>query len=133
MHLVFKMTSQRPNIEFFEGISEDLSGVSLRRDRGSGHRIVLLVFNQLNAIERFNSYTKRFAKAIRLTDDEGTILMEPSSVQFIFGGPEGDDLQRVECKIELDRDEHWERFQRFMDRYAAANGMEYGESPPAVS
>lgn len=129
MHLVFKMTSQRPNIEFFEGISEDLSGVSLRRDRSSGHRIVLLVFNQLNAIERFNSYTKRFAKAIRLTDDEGTILMEPSSVQFIFGGPEGDDLQRVECKIELDRDEHWERFQRFMDRYAAANGMEYGESP----
>ena len=129
MSLVLTVTSSTPSIEFFEGISEELSGVSLRRDRQSGLRIVVLQFTRLKSIEQFNSYRTRFAKALRLTDGEGTILIEPSSVQFVFGGPEGDDLQRVECKIELDQEEHWERFQRFMDAYAAANGMEYGEPP----
>jgi photosystem II Psb28-2 protein len=129
MSLVSPVTHSIPSIEFFEGISEELSGVSLRRDRQTGSRIVVLQFTRLKSIEQFNSYRKRFAKALRLTDAEGTILMEPSSVQFIFGGPEGDDLQQVECKVELDREEHWQRFQRFMDAYATANGMEYGEPP----
>lgn len=121
------MTLTTPSIQFFEGISEDLSNVSLRRNRNSGNRIVLMTFDTLNALDRFNSFTKRFNNAIKLIDSEGEISIEPSSVQFIFGGPEGDDLQRVECKLEIDRDDHWERFVRFMDRYAEANEMEYGE------
>ncbi|NEQ28693.1 MAG: photosystem II reaction center protein Psb28 [Microcoleus sp. SIO2G3] len=121
------MTAVIPSIEFFEGLPEDLSGVSLRRNR-AGVRIVLFTFERLRAIDRFNSYTKRFANALRLTDSEGAISIEPSSVQFIFGGDEGDELKRVECKLEIDRDDHWERLMRFMQRYAEANGMEYGEA-----
>lgn len=121
------MTAVIPSIEFFEGLPEDLSGVSLRRSRAGG-RIVLFTFERLRAIDRFNSYTKRFANALRLTDSEGAISIEPSAVQFIFGGDEGDELKRVECKLEIDRDDHWERLMRFMQRYAEANGMEYGEA-----
>lgn len=122
------MADLAPSIEFFEGISEELSDVSLRRDRSTGVRTVLITFKTLKAIERFRSYTNRFAKALLLTDEEGKISIEPSSIQFVFGGPEGDDLQRVECKLEINRDEHWERFMRFMHRYAEANGMVYGET-----
>ena len=125
------MASSIPSIEFFDGIYEDLSGVSLRRDRQTGDRIVLMSFNQLKAIERFQSYTNRFSKALRLTDEEGQIDVQPDSVQFVFGGPEGDDLQRVDCKFAVTQDDHWDRFMRFMNRYADANGMEYGESNPA--
>jgi photosystem II Psb28-2 protein len=121
------MPSDLPIIEIFQGISEQLSDVSLRRNRDTGARIVVLTFSTMEAIERFNSYTKRFNQSIRLSDSEGDISITPSSVQFIFGGPEGDDLQRVECKIEIDQEDHWERFMRFMHRYAEANGMEYGE------
>jgi photosystem II Psb28-2 protein len=121
------MTDVIPLIEFFEGLPEDLSNISLRRNRMTGVRIVLLTFNRLKAIDRFNSYTKRFASALRLTDSEGAISIEPSSVQFIFGGDEGDELKRVECKLEIDREDHWERLMRFMQRYAEANEMEYGE------
>ncbi|MBD2089857.1 photosystem II reaction center protein Psb28 [Microcoleus sp. FACHB-1515] len=121
------MTAVIPSIEFFEGLPEDLSGVSLRRNRATGMRIVLFTFERLRAIDRFNSYTKRFANALKLTDSEGAISIEPSSVQFIFGGDEGDELKRVECKLEIDREDHWERLMRFMQRYAEANGMEYGE------
>lgn len=121
------MATVTPSIQFFQGISEELSGVSLRRNRMTGARSVIMVFDNLRSLEQFNSYTKRFNKALQLTDEEGEILIEPDSVQFIFGGAEGDDLQRVECQFELQREDHWERFLRFMNRYAAANGMEYGE------
>jgi photosystem II Psb28-2 protein len=121
------MSAPSPSIQFFEGVSETLSDVSLRRNRTSGIRSVLLVFQELKSLERFRSYTKRFTNSIRLTDEEGEINVEPSSVQFIFGGPEGDDLKRVECKFEIEREDHWERFMRFMHRYAEANGMIYGE------
>jgi photosystem II Psb28-2 protein len=33
----------------------------------------------------------------------------------------------LECKFEIEQESHWERFVRFMNRYAEANGMEYGE------
>ncbi|MBD2071071.1 photosystem II reaction center protein Psb28 [Leptolyngbya sp. FACHB-671] len=121
------MSAQTPSIQFFEGVPETLSDVSLRKNRTSGIRSVLLVFQELKSLERFRSYTKRFTNSVRLTDEEGEINIEPSSVQFVFGGPEGDDLKRVECKFEIDREDHWERFMRFMHRYAEANGMVYGE------
>lgn len=87
------------------------------------------MFEQLKSIERFNSFRNRFSKVLRLSDSEGEIAMEPSGIKFIFGGPEGDDLARVDCTIELDREDHWERFMRFMHRYAEANGIAYGEPP----
>ncbi len=121
------MTQQTPLIQFFEGLSEGISDVSLRLNRSSGTRIVLFTFDKLNAIERFNSYTKRFSNSMCLKDAEGEIQIEPDSMQFIFGGPEGDDLKRVECKFEINREDHWQRFMRFMNRYAEANGMVYGE------
>lgn len=89
----------------------------------------MMTFKQLKATEQFNSFRKRFSNAMRLIDTEGTISVEPNSVKFIFSGPEGDELERVECKFEIDREDHWERFMRFMQRYAEANGMEYGENP----
>lgn len=122
------MSDLSPCIEFFEGIPEELSNVSLRQNKASGVRTAVLSFERLKSIERFNSYTKRFANSMRLTDAEGVISIEPASVQFIFGGPEGDDLKRVECKLEIDRDDYWQRFMRFMHRYAEANGMAYGEA-----
>jgi photosystem II Psb28-2 protein len=122
------MTSQSPSIQFFEGISEELSNVSLRRNRNTGVRSVLMTFNSLKALEKFNSFTKRSSNSMLLTDEEGAITVAPSSVQLLFGGAEGDELQRMECKFEIEREDHWERFMRFMNRYAEANDMAYGET-----
>lgn len=122
------MTSTTPSIQFFEDIPEELSSVSLRQSKSSGVRSVLMTFTALRAIEKFNSFKKRFSNSMRLTDEEGEISVEPSSVKFIFSGDEGDELQRVECKFEIERQDHWERFMRFMNRYAEANDMAYGET-----
>ncbi len=118
-----------PTIEFFEGIAEELSDVSLRRNRQTGERIILMVFEKLQALERFNSFTNEFRKALVLRDAEGAIAVEPDGLKIVWGGDEGDELRWVECKFAIARDDHFERFMRFMNRYAAANGMAYEESP----
>ena len=122
--------SDTPTIEFYEGVAEDLSDVSLRTNKNTGVKNVLMTFPSLKAVERFNSFTKRYAGNLLLIDSEGEIRIEPSGVKFIFGGDEGDDLQKVECRFEVHREDHWERFMRFMQRYAEANGMAYGENKP---
>src|ERR671932_2033582 len=115
------MTTQTPSIQFFQGVYEALSNVSLRRNRNTGVRSVLMTFNSLKALEKFNSFTKRSSNSMLLTDEEGAISVEPSSIQIRFGGPEGDELQRVECQFEIEQEDHWERFMRFMHRYAQVN------------
>ncbi|AFY48413.1 photosystem II reaction center protein Psb28 [Nostoc sp. PCC 7524] len=122
------MSSTNPSIQFFTGIFEELSNVSLRREVRTGKRVVMMKFEKLKAIEGFNSFTKQSLNALLLSDEEGEISVTPSSTRFIFGGDEGDELQGVECKFEIERDDHWDRFMRFMHRYADANGMEYGEN-----
>lgn len=124
------MTAQTPIVQFYEGIPETISNVRLRQNQATGDRSVLLIFERMEAIEQFKSFRNEFSKALKLTDEEGVITIEPSGVKFIFGGPEGDDLMRVECVLNIDRDDHWDRFMRFMQRYADANGMAYGENPP---
>jgi photosystem II Psb28-2 protein len=120
------MTSSRAIIYFFEGIPEEISNVSLRRNRRTGVGSVLLSFKQVRALERFNSFTKKFTNSLCLTD-EGEIRATPSSVKFIFGEPEGDEFHRINCAVEIEQEDHWERFMQFMNRYAQANGMEYQE------
>ena len=120
------MSLQTPSIEFFQGIAEDLSNVSLRRNKNTGIRNVLMSFETLNALERFNSFTKGSAQNLSLVDSEGKILVTPNSLKMIFGGDEGNELKRVECRFEIESDSHWQRFARFMERYAEANGMEFG-------
>lgn len=121
--------AQTPTVQFYENVPEIISDVSLRLDQSTGERTVVLTFDQLEAIEQFNSFRQEFSKALKLIDEEGIITIEPSSVRFIFGGPEGDDLDHVECILAIpsDREDHWDRFMRFMHRYAHAHGMIYGE------
>ncbi|GBF80471.1 photosystem II reaction center protein Psb28 [Aphanothece sacrum] len=117
-----------PSLEFFVGISEDLSNVSLRRSKETGIRNVLLIFDKLKSLEKFKSFTEQTYGDLRLIDSEGEISVTPSSLRIIWGGDEGDDLKRVECGFEIHEDDHWERFMRFMNRYAEANGMGYQDT-----
>ncbi len=117
-----------PTIEFFVDVPEELDNVKLRRSKTSGTRNVLFIFKRLNSLERFKSFTQQTYGDLRLTDEEGIISIQPSSTKFIFGGDEGDDLLRVECGFEIEPDDHWERFIRFMNRYAESNGMGYQAS-----
>jgi photosystem II Psb28-2 protein len=117
-----------PSIEFFVGLQEELGNVSLRRNKNTGVRNVLMTFNSLKALEKFNSFTQQYQGSLRLIDSEGEISVQPSSLKFIYGGDDGDDLIRVECGFDILEEDHWERFMRFMHRYAEANGLGYSDT-----
>lgn len=125
------MTTTTPSIEFFIDLPEEISNVSLRRNKSTGIRSVVLFFDKLQALEKFNSFKKGFSGNLHLIDSEGEITIAQPSLKIIFGGDDGDDLKRVECGFELEKEDHWERFMRFMQRYAEANGMAYSDSPTA--
>ena len=127
------MADSPPSIEFFEGVSEELSLVSLRHNKSTGVRNVLMTFEDLKALDRFNSFTKRSSNNLRLIDSEGLISVSPSSVQLVFGGEDGDELKRVECIFEVELEDHWERFMRFMQRYSEAHGMAYSATKKATA
>ena len=99
----------------------------MRRQKDTGVRSVLMIFKPLKALENFRSFTKKTYGDLRLIDSEGVISIDPSSVKIIFGGDDGDDLRHVECGFEIYSEDHWERFMRFMHRYAEANGMGYSD------
>ncbi len=117
-----------PSIEFFVGIKEELSNVSLRRGKQTGIRNVLMVFENLKSLEQFRSFREQTYGDLRLIDSEGEISIKPSSLKIIWGGDEGDELKQVECGFDIEQDDHWERFMRFMHRYAEANGMGYQDT-----
>lgn len=114
-----------PSIEFFEGIREDLSNVSLKQNRSTGVHSVHLTFTKLRALEQFRSFTRSSFNSMRLTDSEGMVEVEPSSAQLFFGGEDGDELARFEFAFEVEREDHLQRFMRFMQRYAESEGLAY--------
>lgn len=112
-------------IEFFEGVPEELLNVSLRQKKDTAAKVVLMTFAPLKATEITKSFTGRSHGKLHLIDSEGDINIEPSSFKLVYGGEEGDELKRVECSFEIEREDHWERFMRFMKRYAEAHGFSY--------
>jgi photosystem II Psb28-2 protein len=128
------MAITRPYIQIFAGVVEELSGVSLRQNQTTGNRSAIFIFDQIEAIKDFICYRKTSANVLHLIDEEGEILAEPSGVRFFYGGPEGEDIKRVECRLDIDRDDHWERIMRFLHRYGEANNLVYSDTaPPAVA
>ncbi|MEL7504619.1 MAG: photosystem II reaction center protein Psb28 [Cyanobacteria bacterium J06554_6] len=126
------MVDQVPYIQIFKDLPEELSHVSLRHDPSTGTHVAVMRFQSPTSIENFLAFRRSSVNAIHLIDSEGEILVEPAGVRMYYSGPEGEDLKGFECKVEIDRSDHWDRFMRFMHRYAEAHGMAHWESKQAA-
>jgi hypothetical protein len=58
------MTTTTPSIQFFTDLPEEISNVSLRRNKSTGVRSVVLFFDTLKALEQFNSFKKGFSGSL---------------------------------------------------------------------
>lgn len=67
-----------PTIEFFKDIQEELFDVRLSRDPVTGVNSVMMYFDKLHALERFQSFTGQYRGSLYLQDEEGIITVEPS-------------------------------------------------------
>lgn len=110
------------SVQFIDGLDEEISGISLRKRRHSGTKIVVLTFDRLQAAERFRSFTNKVDNLI-LQDEEGEIRVTPSGIKFIF--VDDDELSKTECSFEVSSELEFERVMRFFNRYAREKGFEF--------
>ncbi|KAF6256741.1 photosystem II subunit 28 [Scenedesmus sp. NREL 46B-D3] len=111
-------------IQFIRGVDEPtVPDVTLKRARSGTSGQALFVFENpsiFQASSELGDITGLF-----MIDDEGTLSTTDVKAKFINGKP-----QAIEAKYAMRSQFEWDRFIRFMDRYAESNGMGFEKSNP---
>ncbi|MGE5655942.1 MAG: photosystem II reaction center protein Psb28 [Actinomycetota bacterium] len=110
------------SVQFIKGLDEEISSVSLRQRRGSSSKIVVLVFEHLQAIQKLRAYRNQISN-LWLKDEEGEIQVTPNGIKFLY--IDDDTLSKVECSFEVNSESAFERVMRFLHRYAEVNGFQF--------
>ncbi|WP_413164139.1 photosystem II reaction center protein Psb28 [Capilliphycus salinus ALCB114379] len=108
-------------IQFARGVDEEkIPDVRLTRSRDKSQGTATFYFDNPDAL------SKEFSDEITgmyLIDEEGELLTREVKAKFVNGKPEA-----IEAVYLMKSEEEWERFMRFMNRYAQANGLEFSKS-----
>lgn len=108
-------------IQFSRGITEDVvPDVRLTRSKTGDSATATFIFQNPKALE---STSTEEITGMYLIDEEGEIITREVKGKFINGKPEA-----LEAVHVMRSTEEWERFMRFMQRYAEENGLEFSKS-----
>jgi photosystem II protein len=108
-------------IQFARGIDEDvIPDVRLTRSRDNSQGTATFYFESPTALS--NDFGEDIT-GMYLIDEEGELLTREVKAKFINGKPEA-----IEAFYLMNSEEEWDRFMRFMERYAEANGLEFSKS-----
>lgn len=108
-------------IQFSRGIREDVvPDVRLTRSKDGTNGQAIFYFQNPKALS--NDRTDEIT-GMYLVDDEGEISTREVKAKFVNGQPEA-----LEATYVMKSVEEWERFIRFMDRYAEENGLGFSKS-----
>lgn len=108
-------------IQFSRGIDEDaVPDVRLTRSRSGDSGTATFVFVNPKALAQT---TTEDITGMYLIDEEGEILTREVKARFVNGRPEA-----LEAIYLMKSAEEWDRFIRFMQRYAEENGLEFSKS-----
>lgn len=108
-------------IQFARGLKEEvIPDVKLTRSRDGSQGTATFYFQTPNA---FNSENAEEITGMYMIDEEGEIVTR--EVKGVFVNGQAKDLQAVYL---MKSEEEWNRFMRFMQRYAEENGLEFSKS-----
>lgn len=107
-------------IEFARGIKEDVvPDVRMTRAKDGSDGTATFYFDHPRAlIDEGVEVTGMY-----MVDEEGEIVTRLVNAKFINGEPAG-----IEAKLNIKSVEDWDRFMRFMNRYAEENGLGFSKS-----
>jgi photosystem II 13kDa protein len=109
------------HIQFSKGITEDVvPDVRLTRSKTGGSATATFIFQNPKALS--NENTEEIT-GMYLIDEEGEIITREVKGRFVNGKPEA-----LEAVYVMKSEDEWERFMRFMQRYAEENGLEFSKS-----
>ncbi len=103
-------------IQFVQGIDEGtVADVRLTRSKSKQDGTAMLRFEGADALA--DDFTEEIT-GMYMIDEEGTITTRDVNVKFINGK-----ASAIEATYVMRSPEEWDRFIRFMDRYAEKNGL----------
>lgn len=108
-------------IQFSRGINEDVvPDVKLTRSRDNTNGTATFYFQNPKALSQ--SSTDEIT-GMYLIDEEGELVIKDVKAKFINGKPEA-----LEAFYGMKSVEEWDRFMRFMNRYAEEHGLGFTKS-----
>nr|YP_009332840.1 photosystem II reaction center psb28 protein [Membranoptera tenuis]AKL79096.1 photosystem II reaction center psb28 protein [Membranoptera tenuis] len=109
-----------PVIQFIEGINETVvPNVKLTRSRDGKTGTATFRFNNPDIIQ-LKMQEKGDIQGMYLIDNEGSLVTTDVNAKFINGKPQG-----IECIYIIKSPNEWDRFMRFMERYANNNKLSF--------
>lgn len=116
------LIAQGIGIQFYPGVFEPVvPNIRLTRSRDGTNGVAYFTFespSMFDAKETMQETIQDAITAMRMVDDEGEISTSDVSAKFVNGLPVA-----LAVTHTMQSAAAWERFIRFMDRYAEANGL----------
>nr|YP_009511337.1 photosystem II protein psb28 [Gracilariopsis longissima]AXI97214.1 photosystem II protein psb28 [Gracilariopsis longissima]UAD89130.1 photosystem II protein psb28 [Gracilariopsis longissima] len=107
-------------IQFIKGINETvIADVSLTRSRDGSKGTATFRFNNPDILKS-DMQEKGDITGMYLKDDEGELVTRDVSAKFVNGKP-----QAIESIYIIKSPQEWDRFMRFMERYANKNQLSF--------
>ena len=114
------------SLQFIKGVEEpSVPDVKLTRSRDGSNGTATFVFGEpavLSTTEEVGEIT-----GLYMIDDEGTIQTVDVSAKFVNGKPD-----RIEAVHVMKTTAQWDRFMRFMERYAEDHDLGFNKVGPAL-
>lgn len=104
-------------IQLALGINEEASDVKITRSKDGDTSVAVFFFEAPNCMTGANAANNEIL-GMYMIDEEGEIITRNVNAKFINGKSAG-----IEAIHKINGQYEWERFLRFMNRYAEANGM----------
>jgi photosystem II protein len=109
-------------IQLTRGIDEEASDVKMTRAKDGSNGTATFIFKEPKCTNEENQVLTDIT-GMFMTDDEGELVTRNVNAKFINGKPAG-----IEAIYIINSPQEWERFLRFMNRYAEANGMDFNKA-----
>lgn len=108
-------------IQFSRGVSEAVvPDVRLTRSKDGTNGTATFYFENPNALDTENMEE---ITGMYLVDEEGELVTREVKAKFVNGKPEA-----IEAVYVIKSVEQWDRFMRFMERYAEEHGLGFSKS-----
>jgi photosystem II 13kDa protein len=110
-------------IELARSIEEEATDVKITRSKDGATSTATFYFAEPTCMNEENQTSNNPILGMFMIDEEGELVTRNVNAKFINGKSAG-----VEAIYKMDGELEWERFMRFMNRYAEANGMGFNKS-----
>ncbi|XP_021831320.1 photosystem II reaction center PSB28 protein, chloroplastic [Prunus avium] len=109
----------KPKIQFIQGTDEQtIPDVKLTKSKDGTNGVAIFKFEQPSVFDSSGEFGD--ITGFYMIDEEGVLQSVDVNAKFVNGKPAG-----IEAKYIMRTTRDWDRFMRFMERYANDNGLQF--------